>query len=58
MKIAVKANVKTTKEAFFDLGGAFVCAYRGGAVMGFTLVGLGLIVLITLINIYKGKSVW
>lgn len=55
MKIAVKANVKTTKEAFFDLGGAFICAYRGGAVMGFTLVGLGLAVLVTLIKIYQGK---
>lgn len=57
MSIAVKANVKTAKEAFFDLGDAFVCAYRGGAVMGFTLVGLGLLGLTSLILIYEALLV-
>lgn len=45
MKIAVKANVRTCKEAMNSLHNAFVVAFRGGMVLGFTLVGLALLVL-------------
>ena len=53
MAVAVKANVRTTKEATFSLDGAFKIAFRGGIVLGFTLVGLALLVLIALIMSYK-----
>jgi Na+/H+-translocating membrane pyrophosphatase len=45
MKIAVRANVRTCKEATFSLHRAFVTAFRGGAVLGFFLVGMALLVL-------------
>ena len=53
MKIAVIANVKVTKEASKSLTNAFDVAYRGGAVLGFTLVGIGLFMLVFLIMIYR-----
>lgn len=53
MKIAVMANVKVSKEAATGIGPAFVAAYRGGAVLGFTLVGLGLLMMVLLIMLYK-----
>jgi Na+/H+-translocating membrane pyrophosphatase len=52
MTIAVKANVRTCKEATFDLDRAFKVAFKGGIVLGFTLVGLALLVLVILIMIY------
>ncbi len=36
-------------------GEAFEIAYRGGCVMGFTLVSLSLLVLVALIVVYKSK---
>lgn len=51
MKIAVKANVRTTKQAMKGWGPAFLTAFQGGAVMGFALVSLGLINLMILISI-------
>lgn len=53
MKIAVTANVKVTKEAAKSVGDAFSAAFKGGAVLGFTLVGMGLFVLTVLIMIYR-----
>lgn len=53
MKIAVYTNVRTTKECADDIHKGFVVAFRGGQVLGFTLVGLALLVLIILIEIYK-----
>lgn len=53
MRIAVKANVRTCKEATHSLQRAFIVAFRGGAVLGFTLVGLALLVLVILIMVYR-----
>lgn len=53
MQIAVRANVRTAKEARHSLDRAFNVAFRGGLVLGFTLVGLALFVLILLIMMYK-----
>jgi inorganic pyrophosphatase len=53
MAIAVKANVRTCKEATFSLHRGFVVAFRGGLVLGFTLVGLALLVLMGIIMVYE-----
>jgi len=53
MWISVRANVRTTKCANNSLASGFVVAFRGGAVLGFTLVGMGLLNLIMLIMYYK-----
>lgn len=53
MKIAVRANVRTCKRAMVGLHEAFVVAFRGGMVLGFTLVGLALLVLQLIIIFYK-----
>lgn len=53
MKIAVTANVKVTKEAAKSISDAFVVAFKGGAVLGFSLVGIGLFMLTVLIMIYR-----
>lgn len=53
MTIAVKANVRTCKEATFSLHRGFVVAFRGGLVLGFTLVGLALLVLMLIIMAYS-----
>jgi inorganic pyrophosphatase len=53
MWISVRANVRTTKCANSSLAAGFVVAFRGGAVLGFTLVGLGLLNLVLLIMYYK-----
>lgn len=53
MQIAVRANVRTAKESRDSLDSAFNVAFRGGMVLGFTLVGLALLVLVLLIMSYK-----
>ena len=53
MKIAVATNVKVTKEASKSIADAFVVAFKGGAVLGFSLVGIGLFMLTCLIMIYR-----
>lgn len=53
MQIAVRANVRTAKEARSSLDSAFNVAFRGGMVLGFTLVGLALFVLTCLIMAYR-----
>lgn len=53
MKIAVYTNVRTTYECAEDIHKGFVVAYRGGQVLGFTLVGLALLILQLIIIVYK-----
>ena len=53
MKIAVYTNVRTTFLCAEDIHKGFVVAYRGGQVLGFTLVGLALLILQILIIAYK-----
>lgn len=53
MRIAVAANIRTTKECAFTLSRGFVVAYKAGSVLGFTLVGLALTVLTILIIAYR-----
>ncbi|MEX2550903.1 MAG: sodium-translocating pyrophosphatase [Nitriliruptoraceae bacterium] len=43
MRIATAANVRTAEAARAGAGKALPLAYRGGAVMGFTVAGLGLL---------------
>ncbi len=52
MRIAVYSNYRTTYKAIHSLEEAFKCAYRAGTVMGFTSVGIGLGVLLSLILVY------
>ena len=53
MKIATFANARTALEARKGNAPAFMCAFRAGAVMGFTLAGLGLVVLSGLIFLFR-----
>ena len=57
MQIAVRANVRTAKQAQDSLDKAFNVAFRGGIVLGFVLVGLALLVLHLLIVFYVSKRV-
>ncbi len=54
MKVATKANVRTTHAARTSLGKALEVAFSGGAVMGLGVVGLGVLGLSTLLFIYQG----
>ncbi|MEW4923990.1 sodium-translocating pyrophosphatase [Algibacter sp. 2305UL17-15] len=56
MKVATKANVRTTEAARTSLGRALEVAFAGGAVMGLGVVGLGILGLSGLFMIYQG--VW
>ena len=49
----MRANVRTAKESTISLDQAFRVAFRGGLVLGFTLVGLALLVLTLLIMGYR-----
>ncbi len=53
MRIAVIANVRTTKEAAFSMSRGFVTAYKAGSVLGFVLVGLALLMLTILVVAYR-----
>ncbi|MEZ4883452.1 MAG: sodium-translocating pyrophosphatase [Chitinophagales bacterium] len=53
MKVATKANVRTTNAARTSLGSALEVAFAGGSVMGMGVVGLGVIGLGTLFLIYQ-----
>ena len=56
MKVATKANVRTTEAARDSLGRALEVAFAGGAVMGLGVVGLGILGLSGLFMIYQ--SIW
>ncbi|KAL6589596.1 hypothetical protein ACP70R_050295 [Stipagrostis hirtigluma subsp. patula] len=59
MRIATFANARTTLEARRGVGAAFATAFRSGAVMGFLLASLGLLVLyvtIKLFGVYYGDD--
>ncbi|MAS39165.1 MAG: sodium-translocating pyrophosphatase [Flammeovirgaceae bacterium] len=53
MKVATKANVRTTNAAQDSLGKALEIAFSGGAVMGLGVVGLGVLGLGSLFIVYK-----
>jgi K(+)-stimulated pyrophosphate-energized sodium pump len=52
MKVATKANVRTTNAARNSLGRALEIAFAGGSVMGMGVVGLGVLGLGTLFIVY------
>jgi inorganic pyrophosphatase len=52
MRIATFANARTTLEARRGIGAAFATAFRSGAVMGFLLSSLGLLVFYIAIKIF------
>ena len=54
MKVATKANVRTTNAARNSLGRALEVAFSGGAVMGLGVVGLGVLGLTSLFTFYQG----
>ncbi|MFS4482456.1 sodium-translocating pyrophosphatase [Hyunsoonleella sp. 2307UL5-6] len=56
MKVATKANVRTTQAARHSLGRALEVAFAGGAVMGLGVVGLGVLGLSGLFMIYSGQG--
>ncbi len=53
MKVATKANVRTTSAARESLGKALEVAFAGGAVMGLGVVGLGVLGLSGLFMVYS-----
>ena len=56
MKVATKANVRTTNAARTSLGKALEVAFAGGSVMGMGVVGLGLLGLGTLFIAYTNMG--
>ncbi|WP_298368440.1 sodium-translocating pyrophosphatase [uncultured Lutibacter sp.] len=56
MRVATKANVRTTEAARTSLGKALEVAFAGGAVMGLGVVGLGILGLSSLFMLYQ--SMW
>ena len=53
MKVATKANVRTTHAARTSLGKALEVAFAGGSVMGLGVVGLGVLGLSGLFMLYS-----
>jgi K(+)-stimulated pyrophosphate-energized sodium pump len=56
MRVATKANVRTTQAARTSLGRALEVAFAGGAVMGLGVVGLGVLGLSSLFALYQ--NIW
>ena len=56
MRVATKANVRTTNAAQNSLGKALEVAFAGGAVMGLGVVGLGVLGLSGLFALYSGQG--
>jgi len=57
MKIATKANVRTTEAARKGLKDALKIAFSSGAVMGLTVVSLGLLGIVALYMIFKNPQI-
>lgn len=53
MKVATKANVRTTQAARTSLGKGLEVAFAGGSVMGMAVVGLGVVGLSTLFILFS-----
>jgi K(+)-stimulated pyrophosphate-energized sodium pump len=58
MRVATKANVRTTNAARTSLGKALEIAFAGGSVMGMGVVGLGVLGLSTLFIVYENLFGW
>ena len=58
MKVATKANVRTTNAARTSLGKALEVAFAGGSVMGLGVVGLGVLGLSSLFLFYDLGTDW
>ena len=56
MRVATKANVRTTNAARTSLAKALEIAFTGGSVMGMGVVGLGILGLGSLFVIYQGMG--
>ncbi|WP_299535171.1 sodium-translocating pyrophosphatase [Ulvibacterium sp.] len=56
MRVATKANVRTTQAARTSLGKALEVAFAGGSVMGLGVVGLGVLGLSALFMVYSGQG--
>eukprot|EP00002_Diphylleia_rotans_P033477 TRINITY_DN711_c0_g1_i1.p1 TRINITY_DN711_c0_g1~~TRINITY_DN711_c0_g1_i1.p1 ORF type:complete len:731 (-),score=147.27 TRINITY_DN711_c0_g1_i1:258-2450(-) len=56
MSIAVRANVRTTAAAEIGLNPALRVAFRSGSVMGFSVVGLGIVTLSILYLIFPDTN--
>lgn len=58
MRVATKANVRTTNAARTSLGKALEIAFAGGSVMGLGVVGLGVLGLGVLFLVYSQFTSW
>ena len=58
MKTAVFSNVRTAHESWKNLSSGFDVALRGGSVMGFCLVSLGVLTLFALIVVFSLPSMF
>ncbi|MCY3613922.1 MAG: sodium-translocating pyrophosphatase [Bacteroidetes bacterium] len=58
MRVATKANVRTTNAARTGLSDALSIAFSGGLVMGLCVVGLGILGLAGLFLAYSGLTDW
>ena len=58
MRVATKANVRTTNAARTGLSDALNIAFSGGLVMGLCVVGLGILGLAGLFLAYSGLTDW
>jgi len=58
MAIATRANVRTANAATSSWAKALKIAFNSGAVMGFSVVGLGLLGLVIVAFIWKDSHVW
>ena len=56
MRVATKANVRTTNAARTSLGKALEVAFTGGSVMGLGVVGLGVLGLGSLFLLYRSMA--
>jgi len=53
MRIAVQSNVRTTWACCESIDAGFHVAFKGGMVLGFALVGIGLLILQIIITVYS-----